>query len=97
MITEFMGSCAICGRPDVEVHHCLFGTSARSLADADQLVLPLCSEHHRGNKSVHKQKELMALSNIIGQLAYEKKKCAEGYSEDSARQSFRIRYGRSYL
>lgn len=47
--------------------------------------------------SVHNKKELNVLCEIIGQLAYEKKKCAEGYSEEAARESFRLRYSKSYL
>jgi hypothetical protein len=37
------------------------------------------------------------LSKIVGQLAYEKKKCAEGFTEDDAREEFRRRYGKSWL
>ena len=97
MITEYMDYCVICGRPNVERHHCLKGNKQRRLADEDELVLPLCREHHTGIMSVHMIKELNILCEIIGQLAYEKKKCAEGYGESAARESFRIRYGRSYL
>jgi hypothetical protein len=73
------------------------GHKQRHLAEEDELLIPLCQEHHTGNMSVHQRKELNVLAEIIGQLAYEKKKCAEGYGEAAARESFRIRYGRSYL
>lgn len=97
MITEYNDFCIICGKPRTDMHHCLKGHKQRHLADEDQLLIPLCQEHHTGNMSVHQRKELNVLCEIIGQLAYEKKKCAEGYGEAAARESFRIRYGRSYL
>ena len=97
MITEFNNYCIICGKPRTDMHHCLKGLKHRQLATEDGLLLPLCKEHHEGNMSVHNKKELNVLCEIIGQLAYEKKKCSEGYSEEAARDSFRLRYGKSYL
>lgn len=97
MITEYNDFCIICGKPRTDMHHCLKGHKQRHLAEEDELLIPLCQEHHTGNMSVHQRKELNVLAEIIGQLAYEKKKCAEGYGEAAARESFRIRYGRSYL
>ena len=97
MITEYNDFCIICGRPRTDTHHIFKGHKQRHLAEEDQLLIPLCQEHHTGNMSVHQRKELNVLCEIIGQLAYEKKKCAEGYGEAAARESFRIRYGRSYL
>lgn len=97
MITLYNSCCLICGKPATDKHHLIFGTANRKLADQDGLIIPLCVEHHTGTHSVHYQMELTILSQIIGQLAYEKSKCAEGMNEDDARQSFRIRYGKSYL
>lgn len=97
MITEYNDYCIICGKPRDDMHHVFKGHKQRHLADEDELLLPLCQEHHTGNMSVHQRKELNVLAEIIGQLAYEKRKCAEGYGEAAARESFRIRYGRSYL
>ena len=86
-----MKYCEICGRQTKETHHLVFGTANRKLADEDQLVMPLCREHH---EFMHKYS---TISRIIGQLMYERNKCAEGYSIEAARQSFRLRYGKSYL
>lgn len=97
MITEYNDFCIICGKPRTDMHHCMKGHKQRHLAEEDELLIPLCQEHHTGNMSVHQRKELNVLCEIIGQLAYEKKKCAEGYGEAAARESFRIRYGRSYI
>ena len=83
--------CAICGKPNTEVHHLVFGNANRRLCDEDQLVLEVCREDH---EFLHKNAKI---SRIIGQLMYERNKCAEGYGVDAARQSFRIRYGKSYL
>jgi len=96
MITAFNEYCIICNKP-AEQHHIFKGVKHRHLADEDGLILPLCKEHHTGNMSVHQKKELNVLCQIIGQLAYEKKKCAEGMSEEQARREFMLRYGKSYL
>ncbi len=86
-----MNYCAICGKPNAEIHHLVFGNANRKLSDEDQLLLACCREHH---KFFHKN---ATVSRIIGQLIYERNKCAEGYGVEAARQSFRLRYGKSYL
>lgn len=86
-----MKYCSICGTPGAEVHHLVFGIANRKLSDEDSLVMELCREHH---EFMHKNAKI---SKIIGQLIYERNKCAEGYSVDAARESFRLRYGKSYL
>lgn len=96
-ITEFTENCILCNKPLVECHHTEYGNKNRSLADKYELVIPLCAEHHRGNMSVHQNKELMVMSHIIGQLAFEKKMCAEGMTEEDSRKEFMRVFGRSYL
>lgn len=96
MITDFNDYCIICNKP-AEIHHIFKGVKHRSLATEDELVLPLCPEHHRGNMSVHQKKEMNVLCQIIGQLAYEKSKVAEGMTEKEARVDFTRRYAKSYL
>lgn len=96
IITNYPEYCLICGKP-AEAHHIFKGNKQRKLSDEDLIIMPLCPDHHRGNLSAHQTKELNVLCEIIGQLAYEKKKCAEGYGEAAARESFRLRYGRSYI
>lgn len=86
-----MKYCEICGKPGAEQHHLVFGAANRKLSDEDALVMDVCREHH---EFFHKN---ATVSRIIGQLMYERNKCAEGYGVDAARQSFRIRYGKSYL
>lgn len=86
-----MKYCEMCGKHGAEQHHLVFGVANRKLSDEDQLVMDVCHEHH---EFFHKN---ATVSRIIGQLMYERNKCAEGYSVDAARQSFRMRYGKSYL
>ena len=86
-----MRYCEICGSPNAEQHHLVFGNANRKLSDCDELVMDLCRDHH---EFMHKNAKI---SRIIGQLMYERNKCAEGYAIDAARQSFRMRYGKSYL
>ena len=91
MITKYENYCAICGQPKSDVHHLVFGIANRKLSDEDGLTIPVCRKHH---ELLHEQ---AIISKIIGQLAYERDKCAEGYGVDAARESFRQRYGKSYL
>lgn len=95
IVTKYKGFCVVCGRPITETHHLVFGQSLRGLADEDGLVVPLCNVHHA---QVHiTSATASAFSKIIGQLAWEKHYVAEGGTEEDARNSFRKRYGRSYL
>ena len=103
MITKYNDYCIICGKPRTDMHHIFKGVKQRRLADEDELVIPLCQEHHTGNMSVHQRKELNVLCEIIGQLAWERDQLIsnqelpfEGLS-NTVREDFRNRYGRSYL
>lgn len=91
MITKYEQYCVICGKPKDDIHHLVFGIANRKLSDEDSLTIPVCREHH---ELLHKYS---VISKIIGQLAYERDKCAEGYGVDAARESFRMRYGKSFL
>lgn len=82
--------------PNVERHH-IFGGANRNKSTEDGLWMPLTKEHHTGKMSVHMNKEMKVMSQIIGQLAYEKHLVAGGISEKAAREKFRSRYGKSYL
>lgn len=98
MITEYNDYCIICGTRRTDMHHALGGNTKRHLSDEDGLLLPLCHEHHLGNMSVHKNKEMMVMSKIIGQLSWEKECVAKnGVTESVAREEFRRRYGESFL
>lgn len=94
MITKYDDYCLICGRPRTDVHHLVWGNANRSRADQDELTIPLCRQHH---ESMHNTKEMQIMSHIAGQLFYERNLCATGVSPDDARESFRKRYGVSYM
>lgn len=94
MITKYTDYCIICGRPNVNEHHLVFGKGYRRLADEDELTIPICMSCH---DELHAGLVTKELSRICGQLAFEKKKVAEGITEDEARECFRKRYGISYL
>ena len=93
MITEYADYCILCNRPRTDIHHCVFGVGRRNLADEDGLTMPLCDSCHR---AIH-QGKMQTLSKIIGQLLYERNKCAEGMTVEEARLSFQRRYFESYL
>lgn len=70
------------------------------MAEQDGIKVPICEQCHTSGKvieRIHDNPMAEKLSKIAGQLAFEKRKCAEGFSEDDAREIFRKRYGRSYL
>lgn len=94
MITNYENYCLICGTSSTDEHHLVFGNSKRRLADKDGLTIPLCREHH---EQMHNDKAMQVMSHIAGQLFYERNKCAEGMNVEEARESFRERYGVSYM
>ena len=94
MITKYSDFCIICGKPRTDVHHLVFGNAKRRLADIDELTMPLCRDCH---EKMHNVKEMQVMSHIVGQLYYERTKCAVGLTPDEAREDFRARYGVSYL
>ena len=77
IITDDLTQCYICGNPFVELHHVCFGTANRKLSDKYGLIIPLCAEHHRGNKGVHQDR---ALDLFLKRMAQEK--FEEVYDED---------------
>jgi len=94
MLTEFNNICLVCGKPKQEIHHLVFGRGLRELADKDRLTIPLCSECHR---EIHKNGVAAHLSKCLGQMEYEMEQVKKGVPQEVARESFRKRYGRSYL
>lgn len=110
IITKFMRNCLICGKPTVEIHHGLYGNKHK-LADEDHVLMPLCPPHHNSSKkSIHQDTEMIILGKQVSQLAWERKYLADKLAEceelghqcaddwmDEARESFRKRYGESYL
>lgn len=94
MVTNYMDNCIFCGKPTENVHHLVYGNSKRTLSDSDELLFPLCLKHH---DEIHRNGTAGMMSKIIGQLAYERDRCAEGKSKEDARELFRKRYGVSYL
>lgn len=93
-VTKYTGYCLVCGTPNVEEHHLCYGRGHRRLSTDDNLVIPLCRKHH---EDIHRNGTAGALSKMLGQLAYERDKCANGLSVEEARESFRGRYSTSYL
>ena len=90
------------GTPSVERHH-IFGSFNRDKATEDGLWVPLTPEHHRGKMSVHNNKEMQALSHILGQYAWmfhylvEQKELPFEDIRQEAIEAFRQRYGKSYI
>lgn len=98
---KYLGYCAFCGSPlsNNTQHHLVFGTARRNAED-DGLKLPVCDNCHtmnRNSEKIHGNVMAEKLSKMLGQMAYEKHKVAEGMSEADAREHFRRRYGKSYL
>jgi hypothetical protein len=91
--------CAICGAVNgLELHHVLYGTANRKLADADGLTVMLCYTHHRGAFGIHnpdprnasKVKEWDLDLKASAQL-----KWMQYYGK--TKEEFIARYGRNYL
>lgn len=101
IITKYNDYCMFCGRPTTTQHHFLFGQGIRPLAEEDGIKGPACDIcHNMADKvscRIHDNPMAEKLSKIAGQLAWEKRKVAEGMTEDEAREAFRRRYKESWL
>ena len=100
IITKYRKNCMFCGKPVSSQHHFLFGCGVRNLAEEDGIKGPVCDECHTTGRvigRIHDNVMAEKMSKIIGQLAWEKRKVAEGMTEDEAREAFRKRYGGSWL
>lgn len=78
IVTNYEQYCLICGNPNTERHHLLMGNKHRHLAEEDGLVVGLCPAHHNSsNMSVHMNKEMKALSQMLAQACWERQLLAE--------------------
>lgn len=81
-------SCYLCGTEQgLEVHHVFFG-SDKTASDENGFMVKLCSEHHRGTKSPHKDRKVDLFFKELFQKLYE-----EVYSMEE----FMDLIGRNYL
>ena len=84
-----METCMVCGRPNAEVHHVLYGVSNRKWSEKYKLVVPLCGEHHRGSDiSPHFNREFDLRL---------KKYAQERFQEEYPDLNFREIFGKNYL
>lgn len=93
-----MYRCAVCERMTSTIHHMIFGNGNRTLCDKDKIVIPLCDECHTiGRQRLHDNPVSEYLSKVAGQAIWERRQCANGATEEQARQDFIKRYGMSYI
>ena len=88
IIVDSLDYCIVCGRPHPHKHEVFFGTR-RNQSIKDGLVIPLCYEHHEGNESPHRDREV--------DLMYKQKAQAVWESTYGTRADFIRTYGKNYL
>lgn len=89
ILQEDTDYCIYCGRYGTEIHHVLYGTANRRLADKYKLVVGLCYTHHRGNQGVHGgNKELDLKLKELAQRRFE---------EEYPLEDFLAVFGRKYF
>ena len=110
-VTDYEQYSVFSGVPTNTHHHLLFGRGIRDLADKDGIWIPVTdAEHNMSSKGtinqIHDNPAAEKLSKIAGQLAWERIWLADqlvekGKNSDEwmreARESFRKRYGQSFL
>ena len=89
-LTEDIEHCYVCGRPEPQMHHCIYGTGNRSISNKYQYIIPLCMDHHTGRDGVHNGNK--ALDMHLKQLAQKHFERYHGSREDFIRV-----FGKSYL
>ena len=103
IITKWMQYCMVCGKPREHVHHALYNTGKRKLADSDKLLMPLCQYHHEDSKNgVHNNMGMKTLSQALAEACWERQWIAEHCENpeeilEQAREAFKQRYSEFYL
>jgi predicted HNH restriction endonuclease len=88
IITDDMTHCYNCGSTyGIQMHHAIYGSANRKLADEDGLIVPLC---HACHDSLHRLNPKLAYS--IRQVAQKAWEAVYG-----GREAFLKRYGRSWM
>lgn len=77
----------MCGNPNVEEHHVIYGTNHRKLSEKFGLKVYLCNKHHTGSEGVHHNK---VLDDTLKQ--YAQKKFEEKYSHEEFMKIFKRNY-----
>lgn len=82
--------CIFCFSSNIEIHHCLFGTSDRAKAEKYGLTVPLCNKHHTGSSDCPHRNRIIDLAlKCWAQTVFENK--------IGDRDTFRKTFKRSYL
>ena len=104
IITDYYDISTFSGKPNVVIHHTIFGNGLRELADKYLLTIFVTPEEHNCSSrgliyQIHENPAAEHLSKMLGQVAFEK----EYYREmakvdgDPAREQFRKVFGESFL
>ena len=89
ILTGDMEHCMVCMKPYPEIHHCIYGNSNRKWSEKYKLIVPLCSEHHRGSDlSPHFNKDFDLELKRYAQ---------ERFQEEYPELDFMKIFGRNYL
>ena len=92
-IMQTRKECYVCyDTSNLEIHHSLYGTANRKLAEKDGLKVWLCAEHHRGDYGVHGKYG----HTIDSLLKSEAQQIWMGHY-NKTKEDFISRYGRNYL
>lgn len=108
IITKWTEYCMVCGKPREHIHHGLYNTGKRKLADQDKLLIPLCMFHHEDSKyGVHNNAGMKVFSQALSEACWERQFLAEKLEElsdtsadewiEKARQDFFHRYGEFFM
>lgn len=82
--------CYVCGTTqNLHVHHIVYGTANRKLAEKYGLKCFLCMEHHTGQRGVHHNKDL---DTQLKKLAQERFEAVYGQNI-----SFRDVFGKNFI
>lgn len=106
-VTEYQGISIFSGSPAECTHHLVFGSGLRYLADEDGLYIPLTHAEHNMSPygythQIHGNPTAEKLSKMLGQAIFEKEYYRHyndlfKFDKDIARETFRKRYGISYM
>ncbi|WP_125153125.1 hypothetical protein [Clostridium rectalis] len=85
-----MKECTVCGKPNSECHHIVFKSQQKALEHCKYNYIYLCKEHHTGNNSPHKNRQIDVKYKLIFQNMLFEKFTNKDYTEEGIKEILNI-------
>lgn len=90
-----MMECEICGKEHAELHHCIFKSQSKIMQTMLVNFKYLCSEHHRGQESPHRNKKIDLAYKLEIQNKIKKILCKPYYTLEGLEKALKLKKNQS--